>query len=330
MKKDDSMESKISVIVPVYNVAGYLPECLESILQQDYSNLEVILIDDGSTDASGAICDNFAQKDVRILVIHQSNGGAAAAKNAGLRVSTGTYLSFVDSDDYLEPGAFRHMVALLEEYSADAVQCSFRDVFTDEVIDHSVLEETCTFTTQEYLKRYTTDWTCGLLWDKLYRRSLFDGVFFEEGHIVDDEYFTYQGMMNAKKIVHDPAVVYNYRKRRSSVTIRPEYRERTIFDKLDYLEKRREKIAQRFPELRETFDLHYLDMLVWLSRDPYVSIKCLESIKTKIQAYMRCKRRTSIDWRRRLTLLKIQCTQPSKLILKRNIEQAVQPEKYFA
>ena len=290
------MEPKISVIVPVYNVESYLPACLDSILAQDYLNLEIILIDDGSTDNSGAICDNFVQKDPRLHVIHQANGGAAAAKNAGLRIATGEYLSFVDSDDTLEPGAFHHMAALLEEHSADAVQCSFRDVFTDEAIDHIALEDVCTFTTQEYLKRYTTDWTCCLLWDKLYKRSLFEGIFFEEGHIVDDEFFTYQGMMNAKKIVHDHTIVYNYRRRRSSVTIRPEYRERTIFDKLDYLEKRRNKIAERFPELREIFDLHYLDMLLWLSHDPYVTIKCLETIKNKIRVYRKDKYRVAVDW----------------------------------
>ena len=99
------MKDVISVIVPVYNVSAYLPECLDSILSQDYEKLEVILIDDGSTDDSGAICDAYAQRDNRIRVIHQKNGGAAAAKNAGLRAATGEYLSFADSDDFLEPGA---------------------------------------------------------------------------------------------------------------------------------------------------------------------------------------------------------------------------------
>lgn len=324
------MELKISVIVPVYNVADYLPACMESILGQNYSNLEIILIDDGSTDSSGAICDSFASKDSRVHVIHQVNAGAAAAKNAGLRIASGEYLSFVDSDDTLEPGAYRHMVNLLEKNSADAVQCSFREVFTDETIDYVVLEDVCTFTTQEYLKRYTIDWTCCLLWDKLYKRRLFDDIFFEEGHIVDDEFFTYQGMMNAKKIVHDPAIVYNYRKRRSSVTSRPEYRERIIYDKLDYLEKRRKIVGQRFSELREPFDLHYLDMLVWLSYDSYVTIECIGVIKNKIHAYMCDKQRVSIDWRRKLGLFKIQVTKSSTLILKRGRAQAVNLEKYYA
>lgn len=324
------MEPKISVIVPVYNVSAYLPECLDSILHQDYANLEIILIDDGSTDNSGIICDTYATRDSRIVVIHQKNAGAAAAKNVGLRIATGEYLSFVDSDDTLEPGAFRHMTALLENHSADAVQCSFRDVFTDEAIDHIALNDLCTFTTQEYLNRYTADWTCCLLWDKLYKRSLFEGIFFEEGHIVDDEFFTYQGMMNAKKIVHDPTIVYNYRKRRSSVTIRPEYRERTIFDKLDYLEKRRCSIAERFPDLKEIFDLHYLDMLLWLSHDPYVTVKCLETIKSKIHSYLKDNPRMRVDWRRMINLRRVQMTPSDKLFLRRDAEQLIHQEKYFA
>ena len=107
------MGDLISVIVPVYNVAMYLPQCLDSILGQDHENLEVILIDDGSRDESGEICDAYARRDSRLRVIHQKNGGAAAAKNAGLRIATGEYLSFVDSDDYLEPNVYGYMLEVL-------------------------------------------------------------------------------------------------------------------------------------------------------------------------------------------------------------------------
>ena len=123
------MKDVISVIVPVYNVAAYLPECLDSILSQDYDKLEVILIDDGSTDDSGTICDDYARRDSRIRVIHQKNGGAAAAKNAGLRAATGEYLSFADSDDFLEPGAYAYMLAVLKENDADIVRCAFQNRF---------------------------------------------------------------------------------------------------------------------------------------------------------------------------------------------------------
>ena len=186
------MKDVISVIVPVYNVAAYLPECLDSILSQDYDKLEVILIDDGSTDDSGAICDDYARRDSRIRVIHQKNGGAAAAKNAGLRAATGEYLSFADSDDFLEPGAYAYMMALLKENDADIVRCAFQNRFRTRTEQWLAGEDRCVMEGKAFLVRFTTDWTCGLLWNKLYKRALFDGIFFEEGHKIDDEYFTYQ------------------------------------------------------------------------------------------------------------------------------------------
>ena len=189
------MKDVISVIVPVYNVAAYLPECLDSILSQDYDKLEVILIDDGSTDDSGAICDAYARRDGRIRVIHQKNGGAAAAKNAGLRAATGEYLSFADSDDFLEPGAYAYMLALLKENDADIVRCAFQNRFRTRTEQWLAGEDRCVMEGKAFLVRFTTDWTCGLLWNKLYKRALFDGIFFEEGHKIDDEYFTYQGVI---------------------------------------------------------------------------------------------------------------------------------------
>ena len=114
------------------------------------------------------------------------------------------------------------MVSLLESYGADAVQCAYRDVFPHTAVDYTRPVGTVTMDPCAYLELYTADWTCGLLWDKLYVRSIFDGIFFEEGHKIDDEYFTYRGMMNARKILRDSRIVYNYRKRRSSVMYSPE------------------------------------------------------------------------------------------------------------
>ena len=191
------MKDVISVIVPVYNVSAYLPECLDSILSQDYDKLEVILIDDGSTDDSGTVCDAYAQRDNRIRVIHQKNGGAAAAKNAGLRAATGEYLSFADSDDFLEPGAYAYMMSLLKENGADIVRGAFQNRFRTRTEQWLADESRCVMEGKAFLARFATDWTCGLLWNKLYKRALFDGIFFEEGHKIDDEYFTYQGVDNA-------------------------------------------------------------------------------------------------------------------------------------
>ena len=197
------MNDTISVIIPVYNVAEYLPECLDSLLSQDHRNLEVILIDDGSKDNSGAICDAYGAADSRVKVIHQPNSGAAAAKNAGLRRATGEYLSFVDSDDYLEPDVYGYLVKRLQETGADAVHCNFREVYRNRREDSLVNKGTTLVSSREYLVRFTKDWSCPLLWNKLYKRSLFEGVFFEEGHKIDDEYFTYQGFLRDGAVLCD-------------------------------------------------------------------------------------------------------------------------------
>ena len=279
------MNQTISVIVPVYNVEAYLSQCVESILSQDHSDLEVILNDDGSTDRSGEICDQYAANDSRVRMIHQKNAGAAAAKNAGLRVAKGTYLSFVDSDDYLEPNAYGFMLAALLENQADAVECSFREVYRNreepQTIADGVLEG------YDYLLRFPKDFTCALLWNKLYRRELFDGVFFEEGHKIDDEYFTYQGFLQPRRVVRSSRITYNYRKRASSVMGSPESAERRVLDCLDSMAKRRQNVRSCVPELRREFDENYLDVIWYLSENEGSTEKTLTVLKQSLRAYLR-------------------------------------------
>lgn len=279
------MDNVISVIIPVYNVQAYLPECLDSVISQDYRELEIILIDDGSRDDSGKICDDYAAKDSRIRVIHQPNGGAGAAKNAGLRAATGEYLAFLDSDDTLEPGAYRHMMSLMKENDADVVQCLMQFVFRDHTEVQRVTEGRLLFSVLDYMTRFPWDWTCALMTEKLFRRSLFDGIFFEEGNIIDDEYFTYQGIMNAKKILRDDFVVYNYRQRRSSVMNATGTGERILMNRIDYLDKRRKMVARRFPELKTHFNREYLESLVQLVKRPYHTEKTIQTVKGKIRDY---------------------------------------------
>lgn len=279
------MNQTVSVIVPVYNVAQYLSQCVSSILSQDYGDLEVILIDDGSTDASGEICDQYAAKDSRVRVIHQKNGGAAAAKNAGLRLASGDYLAFADSDDYMEPGAYGFLMKTLLETNADAVQGSFREVYRNRAEEQHVQEET--LEGYDYLLRFPKDFSCALLWNKLYRRAIFEGVFFEEGHKIDDEYFTYQGFLKPRKVVRIDCIVYNYRKRASSVMSSPESAERLVLDCLDSAAKRRQKILDTLPELREPFDENYLDVIWYLSGNEGSTQRTLRALKDSLRAYMR-------------------------------------------
>lgn len=280
------MKNLISVIVPVYNVEAYLPECMESILNQDYDHLEIILIDDGSTDGSGGICDSYAEKDNRVKVIHQKNAGAAAAKNAGLRVASGEYLAFADSDDYLEPGAYSYMLGLLTESGADAAECSFRYVSKTAVEDCILYPEKTRMTGTEYLLQYTRGWNCALLWNKLYKRTLFDGIFFEEGHRIDDEYFTYRGMMNAGSVICDGKVVYNYRRRRSGAMLNPAAGQQRMLDRVDYMDKRRRNIARSFPELKQAFDTEFVDAMIYFVDYPENTLLSLRQIQKALKDYL--------------------------------------------
>ena len=279
------MADKISVIIPVYNVAAYLPQCLDSVLGQDHEDLEVIVVDDGSTDSSGAICDQYAAKDPRVRVIHQTNAGAAAAKNAALRVATGEYLSFVDSDDYLEPNVYGHMLRVLQTTQADAAQFSFREVYVNRQ-EEKLLDMGCPeMDSKTYLVRFTKDWSCPLLWNKLYRREIFDGVFFEEGHKIDDEYFTYQGFLGARRVAFDTRIVYNYRRRRSSVMASSEAAKQRVLDCMDSIVKRRMKVIGVFPELKAAFDENYLDALCYLSTNPACTPEVIDYLKSLLKAY---------------------------------------------
>lgn len=259
------MKSVISVIVPVYNVAAYLPQCLDSILGQDYEALEVLVVDDGSTDGSGALCDQYARQDSRVRVVHQKNAGAAAAKNAALDLATGEYLSFVDSDDYLEPNVYGVMVALMQEHQADAAQFNFREVYRTHTQDQRQWQGRGVMNSRTYLGRFPEDFTCALLWNKLYRREIYQGVRFVEGHKIDDEFFTYRGFLKERKIVWDERIVYNYRKRRSSVMASPQAAEQRLLDAAQALDRRRHEVAQAWPELKRAFDRSYLDALWYLS-----------------------------------------------------------------
>lgn len=129
-----SVEPKISIIVPVYKVEPYLRKCLDSIVGQTYQNLQIILVDDGSPDNCGKICDEYAARDRRIEVIHQANGGVSAARNAGLKLADGDYIGWVDSDDWIESGMYEYLLENALKYGADIAVCSRFERYKDKVI----------------------------------------------------------------------------------------------------------------------------------------------------------------------------------------------------
>ncbi|MGN0978396.1 MAG: glycosyltransferase family 2 protein [Faecousia sp.] len=214
-------EKLLSVIVPVYNVETYLPRCVDSILQQSYENLEVLLVDDGSRDASGRICDEYAAGDPRIKVIHKENGGLSSARNAGLDAAAGEYLTFVDSDDWIEPDAYDSMIALLEESGA-ALVCGGRydvDGKTGEKTVGLCPKKTEKISGEEMAGRlFLWDGCDSSACDKLYRSGLFAFFRYPEGKVCEDVCVTYRILLEAETVVLWDRPFYNYYHRPDSIT----------------------------------------------------------------------------------------------------------------
>lgn len=319
--EEKKVKDTISVIIPVYNVEAYIRKSLESVCRQSYKDLEIIIIDDGSTDSSGIICDEYARKDKRIIVKHQKNGGAASAKNTGLKIANGEYLAFLDSDDFLELDAYEIMVRELNKYQADVVQCGFYKVYKNKREEKLDILEVKEFDACSYLKHFTENWTCGLLWDKLYRRRIFDNIYFEEGHKIDDEFFTYKGIMNARKIIKVPYVVYDYRQRLSSVMLSENSQEKIIEDTLEYLDIRRKLVTKKFPELKKVFDEHYLNMLLILSKKNSISVGGVEKIKTSLKNYKHEANKIRISFALWRKLKKLEYSSIIKILKKRDSKE---------
>lgn len=208
----------ISVIIPVYNVSAFLPRCLDSVLNQDHIR-EVILVDDGSTDDSGAICDRYAETDSRVTVIHKKNGGLSSARNAGLDIALGEYVAFVDSDDYLEPNAYRILLDAALKTGSDLVCAGRYDLYGTQQQKGLCPEKEEVIEGKELVKRiFTWNQVDSAAWDKLYRRSLFDGIRYPVGKICEDVPVTYRLALRANQVAMVPQPVYNYYHRPGSIT----------------------------------------------------------------------------------------------------------------
>lgn len=206
----------ISVIVPEYNVEPYVAKCIESIQNQSYQHLEIILVDDGSTDDSGDICDQYAAYDDRIKVIHQANGGVSAARNIGIEIANGEYIAFVDSDDYIGLTVYEDMLHLLKENNLDIIEfTAFRD-------KGGTIIEGCNdglfkiFDRKEALKLALND-GFGTVWNKLYRRDSISNVRFPLGRKFEDTATSYLYVSNANRIGHINRCYY-YRLNLNSIT----------------------------------------------------------------------------------------------------------------
>lgn len=238
----------ISVIVPVYKVEPYLRRCVDSILAQTYTNLEIILVDDGSPDACGAICDEYAAKDNRIQVIHQQNRGLSGARNAGLEAATGDYISFIDSDDAVDPRFIELLFSAMQSKNAEIAECARIDVYDNTlptpkqnaINAESYDAETAFSLLIPNQKFHQT------VWNKLYKKSAIGQIRFPERKLHEDEFFTWKAFLNCSRIAWISNAMYFYYHREGSImeTFSPR--------RLDFFEarlKRHRYILEHKPEL---------------------------------------------------------------------------------
>ena len=210
----------ISVIIPVYKVEKFLPKCLDSILGQTYKNLEIILIDDGSTDNSGKICDEYAQKDARIHVIHQENHGLSNARNAGLKIAHGEYIAFVDSDDYIELDMYEYLWKLISKENADVAMCNTCE---DEGF-HSQKPIDVAYVMGPIQKYFEfSDWMAP--WNKLYKRELIgDTCFDPTTSCGEDELFNFELAKKDALVALGNQSKYHYRCNQNSNSVTVNFR----------------------------------------------------------------------------------------------------------
>lgn len=234
-------EKLVSIIIPVYNVEQYLRKCLNTVISQTYMNLEIILINDGSTDSSPDICREYAGKDSRIILINQENGGLSAARNAGIAISHGEYIGFVDSDDYVYLDMYEHLVKALEHKKADIAECLAEEVTQDQETAvknqgsyyYEMTGEEALYRLMSHKKGIRPRYA---VWNKLFRREFIEDLRFPNGEIHEDYFYDALAFLRTEKYIIVESKLYCHRNRPYSITAVP-FNEKD-YDKVKHIEER--------------------------------------------------------------------------------------------
>lgn len=213
------MNELISIIVPIYKVEKYLSRCVSSIINQTYKKLEIILVNDGSPDNCGRMCDEFSKIDNRIKVIHKKNGGLSDARNAGLKIASGIYVSFLDSDDWIDQTYIEKLYKLLIESNADISVCNFKRTSDENCNLIQSKGDVYEFTNKEALQQFYGEFSSQLFvaWGKLYKATLFKNIMYPYGKIHEDDFTTYKLLYIAQKIVLTTEQLIYYWQRNDSI-----------------------------------------------------------------------------------------------------------------
>jgi len=273
----------ISIIVPVYNVERYLEKCVNSIINQTYKNLEIILVDDGATDSSGNMCDELAKSDNRIKVYHKENGGLSDARNYGVERATGDYIGFVDSDDYIDSEMYEKLYEAIKKENVDVAECSLKviypgkiELFTDEKY-YKVLGKT------EYLEEYLTiKKVFGSVWTKLIKSDVAKKLVFPKGKLYEDTYYAYDLINIANSFVLIDSPSYNYLMRENSITNSKMYAYFSVLNSILLEENYRNN--EYYSEILSYFKRNYISLL----KNKYITRNrklCIILIKISIYLY---------------------------------------------
>ncbi len=243
----------ISIVIPVYNVELYLKKCINSVLQQTYKNIEIILVDDGSTDSCGMICDEFKSLDSRIKVFHKKNGGLSDARNYGIERANGSYITFIDSDDYVKRKFIEKLYNSITKNNCDIAICAHEDIYSDRIkryefsenfLDEKVMGKEEALKHMLYKDGYDVS-----AWAKLYKKSLFEKVLFPKGRVFEDAATTYKLIILSQKIVYVNYIGYEYVIRNNSIS--NECFNEKKFDLILSTNEMCDEIDKLFPRLKD-------------------------------------------------------------------------------
>lgn len=266
--KNQSEEKLISVIVAAYNIGEYLPRCLDSLLAQSYRKLEIIVVDDGSGDDTGAVCDRYAGEHERIKVIHHHrNEGPSGARNKGLAIAKGDYIGYVDGDDWVEPEMYAAMLRACEEQECDIAVCAYREIGAENTKERFSGEQ-YVLTQKEALEIYICDnrqfHIYHSVWSKLFKRSVIEKLEFPAGRKSEDIIYTTKALLNISSCVFLDTPYYNYRVNRKGSIMNEQVRERRFRDEIPFWREQIECLGKAgFSELSEKAAYYFYRRLLF-------------------------------------------------------------------
>lgn len=254
------MSELVSIIMPVYKVQEYLDRSLNCILNQTYTNWEAILIDDGSDDNSGKICDEYAKRDNRFKVIHKENEGVAAARNTGLEAAKGEYIEFIDSDDFAHPSMIETQMKLIKETGTDIAITGYRFAYDSQIVDYTVKSQPVILDSKGTIEKILENQQFCSPWTKLYSRKVMEGIKYPAGAIFEDLMTAFEIFGKAEKIVYQDIDFYYYFQACESIT-RSDFHYGKL-DEVRALEKQYEYISKEYPQLADDARYKYIKNVV--------------------------------------------------------------------